>query len=217
MAAVIHDDFWAAAQAMPAKQRPGFIYALCAYSFEGQEPVGNPAWLPTFLVVKERLNMSAERSEKARRKARARWDKRDAAASGQDDAEAHAQHMQQHMHSTCTADAAASQTVDAEKEKEKEKENKPLIPFAEIIGHLNEKTGKGYKDSTPKTRRLIESRWAEGFTLEDFKAVIDVKSGDWAGTEMERYLRPETLFGPKFEGYLNERGKEAPNAYDDLF
>lgn len=39
--------------------------------------------------------------------------------------------------------------------------------------------------------------------MEDFKRVIDWKSSEWAGTEMEKYLRPETLFGTKFEGYLN--------------
>lgn len=75
----------------------------------------------------------------------------------------------------------------------------------EIIFYLNEKTGKHYKVKTPKTVRLIRARLKEGFTVEDFKAVIEKKCDDWLGNEkMERYLRPETLFGTKFEGYLNE-------------
>ena len=78
----------------------------------------------------------------------------------------------------------------------------------EIISCLNEKTKKHYKANTPKTVRLIRARLKEGFTVEDFKAVIEKKCDDWLGNEkMERYLRPETLFGTKFEGYLNE----APN------
>ena len=52
MGMVIHDDFWAAAQAMPEKQRAPFIYAIVEYRFTGKEPQGSPAWLPTFLVLK---------------------------------------------------------------------------------------------------------------------------------------------------------------------
>ena len=47
----------------------------------------------------------------------------------------------------------------------------------------------------------------EGFTKEDFIKVIDNKVNEWLGTDMERYLRPETLFGIKFEGYLNQKKK----------
>lgn len=45
----------------------------------------------------------------------------------------------------------------------------------------------------------------EGFSVEDFKTVIDKKYNDWKGTEWEKYLRPETLFGAKFESYLNQK------------
>ena len=76
-------------------------------------------------------------------------------------------------------------------------------PFKEVIEYLNERTGKNYKYSAKATQRHIKARFDEGFSLEDFKRVIDWKSSEWAGTEMEKYLRPETLFGTKFEGYLN--------------
>lgn len=84
---------------------------------------------------------------------------------------------------------------------EKKKDN---IPFAEIISYLNLKAGKNYKHTTKKTQSLITARVKEGFTMEDFKKVIDVKVTEWKNTEMEKYLRPETLFGTKFEGYLNQ-------------
>ena len=73
MGMVIHDDFWAAAQAMPEKQRAPFIYAIVEYRFTGKEPQGSPAWLPTFLVLKGRLDMGDEKSERARKAANARW------------------------------------------------------------------------------------------------------------------------------------------------
>lgn len=89
--------------------------------------------------------------------------------------------------------------------------NSPEIPFDEIITYLNEKTGKNYRSKMKSTRRLIQARFNEGFTLEDFKKVIDNKVADWnhvpspGEKDMRPYLRPETLFGTKFESYLNSQ------------
>lgn len=77
-------------------------------------------------------------------------------------------------------------------------------PFKEIIEYLNRKSGKNYRYSSKATQKHIKARIKEGFTLEDFKRVIDWKVSRWIGTDMEQYLRPETLFGTKFESYLNE-------------
>jgi uncharacterized phage protein (TIGR02220 family) len=73
-----------------------------------------------------------------------------------------------------------------------------------IITHLNEKTGKAYRVNNKATLKLIHARLKEGFTVEQFKHVIDVKTHKWKDTEYQQYLRPETLFGNKFETYLNE-------------
>ena len=78
--------------------------------------------------------------------------------------------------------------------------------LSEIISYLNEKTESMYKASTKKTQSCIKARLSEGFTVDDFKTVIDKKCTEWIGDEkMEKYLRPETLFGTKFEGYLNAK------------
>ena len=86
----------------------------------------------------------------------------------------------------------------------------------DVLSYLNEKAGTSYRPSTKKTRTLIQARQKEGFALSDFKVVIDKKISDWMGTDWEKYLRPETLFGTKFEGYLNEKRKRAaaPSDYD---
>nr|DAK63708.1 MAG TPA: hypothetical protein [Caudoviricetes sp.] len=81
------------------------------------------------------------------------------------------------------------------------------IPYKEIVDYLNEKTGKNFKHKTAKTRKFIEARWNQDFRLDDFKKVIDVKSDEWLNTDSDKYLRPETLFGTKFEGYLNQKTK----------
>lgn len=78
------------------------------------------------------------------------------------------------------------------------------IPYKEIIDYLNSKTGKNYRDNVQKNRSLIKARWSEGYLLDDFKQVIDNMAKDWSGTKYAKYLRPETLFGTKFDGYLNQ-------------
>lgn len=80
-----------------------------------------------------------------------------------------------------------------------------IVEIKEIINYLNEKTGSQYKATTQKTRDTIKARLNEGFTVDDFKIVIDKKVTDWKGTEWEKYLRPQTLFGTKFESYLNQK------------
>lgn len=78
--------------------------------------------------------------------------------------------------------------------------------YLPIVSYLNQKAGTNYRPTTQKTKTAIHARLSEGFTVDDFKTVIDKKCGEWLGDEkMERYLRPETLFGTKFEGYLNAK------------
>lgn len=93
-----------------------------------------------------------------------------------------------------------------------EAEQHPKIELVkEIIKYLNEKTNKNYTYKSNITKRLINARTEEGFTLEDFKTVIDNKAKDWDNPKMEKYLRPQTLFSTKFEGYLNEGAKNGSN------
>ena len=74
-----------------------------------------------------------------------------------------------------------------------------------IVAFLNEKAGTNYRTNTKSTARHIQARLHEGFTVDDFFTVINKKVAEWKGTDMEKYLRPETLFGTKFESYLNAR------------
>jgi uncharacterized phage protein (TIGR02220 family) len=83
--------------------------------------------------------------------------------------------------------------------------SKPDHIFSEVIDYLNEKAETQFKSSSKKTQSLIHARQSDGFTLDDFKKVIDNKVSEWKGNEMGKYLRPETLFGTKFESYLNQK------------
>ncbi|KRG09866.1 MULTISPECIES: phage replisome organizer N-terminal domain-containing protein [Staphylococcus] len=115
--------------------------------------------------------------------------------------------------------------LELEEELELEKRNtlsskSTMHPYQSVIEYLNNKTGKHYKPTTNKTQTVIKARCNEGFTEDDFKKVIDNKVAEWKGTDMEKFLRPETLFGNKFEGYLNQQvsNKESDdNPYANLF
>ena len=107
-------------------------------------------------------------------------------------------------------------------EKEKEKEN-ILDSIHKIIDYLNLKIGARYRANSKSTQSHIKARLKEGYTVEDFFAVIDKKYSEWYGTEMEQYLRPETLFGTKFENYLNskvypkKKQQETDNIFFDMY
>lgn len=74
----------------------------------------------------------------------------------------------------------------------------------DVIDYLNSVLNTKYRYTTANTQRHIKARLSEGRTFEDFKTVIDKKSKEWKGTEMEKFLCPDTLFGSKFEKYLNQ-------------
>lgn len=78
--------------------------------------------------------------------------------------------------------------------------------YEEIISDLNEKTGKNYKATSKSNQRWVDLRLKDGFTVEDFKTVNTVKAKDWNNSpDHNQYLRPETLYGNKFEGYLQQK------------
>ena len=93
--------------------------------------------------------------------------------------------------------------------KKKEKDNNI---YSLVIDYLNKKANTNYRPTTKNTQSFINARVKEGYTVEDFKKVIDSKSKEWLNTDFEKYLRPVTLFGSKFENYLNEANKKTPIA-----
>ena len=96
---------------------------------------------------------------------------------------------------------------------EKTKNKELWIP----IVYLNQVANKRYK-FVNKTKKFLLARFNEGYTLEDFKQVIDVKTEEWKDNpEFFKYLRPETLFGSKFDSYLNQKPKISKSKPDNNF
>lgn len=94
--------------------------------------------------------------------------------------------------------------------------NKDIV--GKVISYLNVKTAQGYRATSKATQRHVNARLNEGYELEDFYSVIDSCNVMWGKDEkMRRYLRPETLFGTKFESYLQAAKSTAPKRleYDE--
>lgn len=112
-----------------------------------------------------------------------------------------------------------SHATDIDKEEDKDKDNNIYVPYKEIITYLNEKTGKKLRWDVKSNQKEIKARFNEGYTLDDFKTVIDKKYHEWGRKptkeELQRgvknmriYLRPKTLFGSNFDVYLNQEQTE---------
>lgn len=102
--------------------------------------------------------------------------------------------------------------IDIELDKEEDIDNTycadivEAIPFSEIINDLNMVTNSSFRSSSEKTKSLIRARWANGYRFNDFQYVHRIKFEEWGSKDdMAKYLRPETLYGSKFESYRNQK------------
>lgn len=226
MGMVIHDDFWAATQAMPEKQRAPFLYALAEYRFEKKEPKGSPPWLPTFIALKQRIDMGDEASERGRKMAQARWGKQKAQASDQQAAQAQAQqNAQAYAQADAYAYAQASNYPDAEVEDELGVGEPPYIPpmpgneegapyWLQCLAAFNDLMGTAYTTMPSKCRHLLD-RSAAVFTVGQVRSMVEFKREEWAGTKYRKGLTPNTLFSPDhFEQYMHQAIAEEKEAGD---
>ena len=230
MPVTIQDDMLDAASAMPKRQGDDFLVALLRYGRTGEEPKGKPAWLPTFIACKSRIDMSQRAHERGRRAAEARFAMHDGAQASCKSAPEHdAETEPCIMHDGAQASCKSAPEHDAENENENENENEresereserektpPKAPRGgpsradvlsateRVVSHLNAVCGTTYRADSEQTRRLVCARLADGFSADDLERAVDNMASHWLNREeMRRFLRPSTLFAPtKFEGYL---------------
>ncbi len=111
--------------------------------------------------------------------------------------------------------------IENDNENDNDNDNERIVPriveepssseiIKEIIDYLNSKSNKSFRSNNKETIKHINARLKEGFTIDNFKKVIDVKTKEWLNTNMDMYLRPQTLFNNKFESYLNQK----PNTFN---
>lgn len=91
--------------------------------------------------------------------------------------------------------------------------------YDSIIQYLNSKANTNFKSKTTSYRTFINARFKAGHKIEDFYQVINIKSEEWIGTDFQKFIRPETLFGNKFGSYLNQKTIKKTNqdiAYEQV-
>lgn len=225
MKVCIQQDMWDVAGRLPRDQRDLLVGALVAYGFSGEEPEESvESWYLLFLAFRGRIEMSAQRSGKAEAMARARWEGQDEPGRAEDaQFEEHAQNRDAREagkhEQKCDAREAGKHGSESHAENEYENEiekNNPPTPqggsggapeadvaVREVVAHLNATCGTRFRASSRSTRRHVSARLREGRTVEELAGVVDVKAREWLrDPHMRQFLRPETLFGPKFDGYL---------------
>ena len=212
-------------QALPERERERLYRAYIEYLRYGVEPEGlEGAALAVWVSVLPSLRNSRARAEAGRaggsRSPREGGGGAGAQAGGQAETQADAQaetqaDVQANAKQT-TKQTTQIATSEEEEEEEEEEEMKgkgqdmaaggrdsPPGLVEEAVSYLNERAGTRFRASSASTARHVRARAREGYSLDDIRAVVDAKVAEWGHDQrMAAYIRPETLFGPKFEGYL---------------
>ena len=94
---------------------------------------------------------------------------------------------------------------DFELSKEKEADRDKVF-CAFVIDHLNNRSGNSYRNIESTNSLILARKKETKATLQDFYDVIDKKCAEWMNTDMEKYLRPKTLFNKtNFPNYLGQK------------
>lgn len=200
---------------LPDEKAGQLIKAMYRYESGEDVEIEDPVLLAVFDMVKEKMDEHARsyeaECEKRRDNVNKRWGKQERtseSASMQSDtnvykciqSDSDTSHIHNHNHNQKHNHSQGKGGLGEKGE--------PPAEIVEVVEHLNSVCGTHFRATTAGTKKHINARLAEGFTVDDCKAVIDKKARDWIGTEWEKYLQPSTLFNSeKFENYLNQKGK----------
>lgn len=213
---IILDSHIEGAQEFNTSERGKIYRAIIEYVYYNREPDDDlkGASRGFFIAIRPTLDVSKAKAEAGRKGGSAK--SKTKANAKQNESKRKADKQANAKQTLSKTQANAKQNV-KQNASEEERElfvsndtNTPIAPiscFTEIIDYLNEKAHRNYRSSSEATQKLIRARLAEGFTVDDFKRVIDNKCASWLDDpKMDDYLRPSTLFcRSKFEAYLNER------------
>lgn len=203
----IYEEYYDLMTLLPEIEQQELLLAITKYMFKDIEPVLNENQMKIFKNLKRPLDISKNQSKRRTGRKPEENQKKTGEKPEKNPRETHQD-----------VNVYVNGNVDVNNLEEKGYgEGKPLViddtsllaEFTkQVIEYLNSKTNSHFKHSVKATKQKINARLNEGYTLDDFIVVIDKKTKEWLGTDFEKYLRPETLFGSKFEGYLNQKMAE---------
>lgn len=223
----IFDSYIEAGQKLKPAERKEYYCALIEYLAYGKEPErlkgsSDAIWTAIF----PSLELSRKRSESGSKGGQKKQANQELATKQNEDLLAS---KTASKNETNTAANGKANGVAKSKSNSKEdissdiskKKGADLSTITEIVDYLNEKANTSFRPSAEYAKTHIRARLREGFTVDDFKAVIDGRVKAWANDpKMSEYLRPQTLFGTKFESYLNAskaKPKTDEEEWDELF
>lgn len=200
---VMYRSFYDAVSELDDTDRLAVLDAICQYALDGIEPEQKGTVSGMFKLIRPQIDANNKRYENGRRGGKLEPNPNQCVTKPEPNRN---QTVTKPEPNPNQAGGKAEPNVKCNMLNDNDLKDKNHCPsdVSKIVDHLNLKTGAHYLSTSEKTRGLIKARLREGFKVEDFYAVIDKKVAEWKETDMAKYLRPETLFGTKFEGYLNQ-------------
>ena len=208
---VFYSNWAAMIDELPDDMVGQLLKMICRYEFSGEVVESDPIVSAIFKGIKPSLDMNTEKyQKKVDRMNELNAKRKTKSERNRDDIVTKSKRSRDEI--VGDTDTVTDTVTVLSKDNIKDNVGKPDTfdsDIKTIVDYLNEKTQSNFKAKTEETRKSIRARLKEGYTVEDFKRVIDSKSSDWADSErMREYLRPSTLFRPaNFEAYLNEANR----------
>ena len=210
----IYDTYYRLVKLLPEEQRGSLMNKILEYVFEDKEPSDlteeqESIWInlkrPIDISKKQALNVQKRWSENTKKDT-----KLDTKTNTKKDTQSKMSMSMSNVNVNLE-----NKGVTGGKETFKVASDGSLLSETteRVIDKLNDLAGTNFRSSSSSTKTKIQARLNEGYALDDFIVVIENKVADWKGTDMAKYLRPETLFGNKFEGYLNQSRKVTSNPF----
>ena len=238
---IFYRSFADAIEELPADDYKELVQAVLKYGLDGEEPELTGVCRSFFALMRPQIDANNRRREAGRKggEAKAENAKSEDEISSKPLANSSKPLANGKQNVAKEKDKVKDKEKEKDKDKEKEKDKdlsknilsgKPDDAYPKksdhkavrdgIIDYLNAKTGKNFTHSAVSVLQPVTDRLMDGYSAEDLKRVIDIKTEEWKGTEMDKYLRPGTLFSAAhFEEYLNQRtikpNKRAPNSFCD--
>ena len=191
---VVYGDTKAVVDELSDEQAGRLFRGMLEYFVDGDDPDFDDVLKLVFIPIRQQMDRNADKYNKMcdrnRENAKKRWD---AVGCGRIRSDA----VDANINTNTNTDTNKDTGTNTESPEQSDDISLSLVSY------LNSKTGSSYSD-TEQVRELIESKLDDGYSIEDLKSVIDKKSVEWScDGKMRSYLRPSTLFGDKFEEYLN--------------
>ena len=199
---VFYRSFYEAVKNLPPEEFKESMQAILNYSFDGKPPDTQGSIAHTvFTLVKPQIDANNQRYENGKKGGK----KPNPNQDGTKPEPNVNVNVNVNVNDKDKNNMSGSEDGTPTHPEDKSADGAFLDKSGEVVDYLNQAAGTAFRKTSKDTKKHIRARFNDGYTLDDFKAVIDHKVTEWKGTEMEKFLRPSILFGSKFEGYLNQR------------